>query len=86
MSTQFIIRDFKRKEEKEKATETNYSGFRRLKMQRTITVPSPSPNPYPLPSLPPGQNRSKPGRYKTLAKQLLKLRKNCSQESINMVG
>jgi hypothetical protein len=48
MSTQFIIRDFKRKEEKKKATETNYSGFRRLKMQRTITsISKPIPPPFP---------------------------------------
>jgi len=65
---------YHKKLQKEK-TETNYSGFRCLKMPRTITITT--PNPYPLP---PGQNRSKPGRYKTRAKQLLKLRKTVSRE------
>jgi len=65
-----------KKKERKKATETNYSGFSCLKMLMTITITS--PNPYPL--LPPGQNRSMPGRYKTLAKQLLKLRKTVSRE------
>lgn len=61
------------KETRKGTTGTNYSGFRCLKMPRSITVPS--PNPYP-----PGKNRSKPGRYKTLAKQLLKLRKTGSRK------
>jgi hypothetical protein len=37
-----------KKRRKEKATETNYSGFRRLKMQRTITsISKPIPPPFP---------------------------------------